>query len=109
MRRRFTSDEQRLALEYGRVARGKRKAVRKVFRRAVKMSGLSRRELAEALQSKEEEAIGFFQAAASKSDAWMRHFDGDVAPAPGERNWPDFFQALLECAEKFIPLIFGLF
>ena len=101
---------QRLALEYGRIDRDKRRAGHKVFKRARKMSGMSRRDFARALQDHDEEAVGFMRAAASKHDEWIQYFTpaGFVSSGDGERDWESFFEALIECLEKFLPLILAL-
>lgn len=108
--KRMSETDQRLALEYGRMSLAKRKAARKVYRRAQKMSGMSRREFAEALQAHDEEAVGFMQAAASKNDKWMEHFqpEGFLPSGDEDRDWSEFFNALMDCMERFLPLILAL-
>ena len=111
MGRKFDSAEQRLAAEYGRVDKGKRKAARRVFRRAVKLSGMSRHEFAAALQVHDEEAMGFMRAAASANDKWMKHFIPETFQPNQpreERDWEGFFSALMDCVERFLPLILAI-
>jgi hypothetical protein len=101
MAKKLSKKEQRLAAEYGRVDRGKRRAGRKVFRRAAKLAGMDKREFAEALAERDDEAVLAVQAAASRNDDWKAHFT-----PPGEgRDWASFFEALSECLVKFAPLI----
>ena len=108
--KRMSKSNQRLALEYGHIDRAKRQAGRKVFRRALKMSGMSKREFAVALQARDEEAMGFMQAAASKNDKWMKYFtpEGFVPSGDEGRDWSGFFETLMDCMERFIPLILAI-
>jgi len=101
MARKLNKKQRKLAKAFGRVKRGKRRAGRAVFNRAVELSGENRRVFAAALRDRDDESLLALQAAASESDDWMEHFE----PAGEGRDWATFFEALSECLIKFAPLV----
>jgi hypothetical protein len=101
MAKKLNKKQRKLVAAYGRVDRDKKRAGRRLFRRACKLSGMDRREFAEALVDRDDEALLAVQAVASEDDDWTAHFQ-----PPGEdRDWASFFEALTECLIKFAPLI----